>query len=399
MPLNAQLPLLTQTPDLSPALNQALFIQDRQREIERQKKEAPLRQQLLEAQVKGAGAQNQLTEAQLQELKDSHDMKSIVYGALSVKPLLENGNTDGALAALMARREQIRARGGNTADTDEVISQLQSGDAKGALANLNSAISLGTQMGILKQGPQQPDNVQSLIAAGYKPNTPEFRDALFKLEGRDTSMTPYQSAQIAIDQEKNRIERDKLNQGPDGPQTFKQATQLRNEFIDQSKEYRLQNEAIGRIAASAKDPSAAGDLSLIFNYMKVLDPGSTVREGEFATAQNAGGVPDRAIAAYNKVLSGERLSTTQRADFVDRANKIYRQAQGQHKKRESEYTRLAQQNRIDPKNVIVDLSSYQPESDQAAPPDAQPTIQEGQTATNPQTGEKLIFRGGQWQKP
>ena len=78
-----------------------------------------------------------------------------------------------------------------------------------------------------------------------------------------------------------------------------------------------------RILAAAEDPSAAGDLALIFNFMKVLDPGSTVREGEFATAQNSGGVAERFRAQYNQVLEGERLADSQRNDFVDRANKLF----------------------------------------------------------------------------
>lgn len=145
--------------------------------------------------------------------------------------------------------------------------------------------------------------------------------------------------------------------------TFKNASELRKEFINQSKDYSLQNDAIGRIASAAKDPSAAGDLALIFSFMKVQDPGSTVREGEFATAQNAGGVPDRVMAAYNKVLSGERLAPAQRADFVNTANKLFAQSKAQHKKRESEYTRLAKQNQIDPANVVVDFSTYQPDQE------------------------------------
>ena len=55
-------------------------------------------------------------------------------------------------------------------------------------------------------------------------------------------------------------------------------------------------EAYGRIHA-AKDapPSGASDIALLYGYMKVLDPGSTVREGEFATASNAGGIPDKIV--------------------------------------------------------------------------------------------------------
>jgi len=34
--------------------------------------------------------------------------------------------------------------------------------------------------------------------------------------------------------------------------------------------------------------------------MKILDPGSVVREGEFATAQNSAGIPERIRAKYNR---------------------------------------------------------------------------------------------------
>ena len=76
------------------------------------------------------------------------------------------------------------------------------------------------------------------------------------------------------------------------------------------------------ISSAAQNPSAAGDLSLIFQYMKVLDPGSTVREGEFANAQNAAGVPDRIRNLFNNWSKGQRLDEKQRQDFITQAKKI-----------------------------------------------------------------------------
>lgn len=78
-----------------------------------------------------------------------------------------------------------------------------------------------------------------------------------------------------------------------------------------------------KINQAASNPSAAGDLALIFNYMKMLDPGSVVREGEFANAQNAGGITTKVRAQYNNILNGQRLTPEQRADFVDQSRKIY----------------------------------------------------------------------------
>jgi hypothetical protein len=109
----------------------------------------------------------------------------------------------------------------------------------------------------------------------------------------------------------------------------KNQTSLRKEFntLDSVKAISSQVAAFGRIVASAEDPSAAGDLALIFNYMKILDPGSTVREGEFANAQNSGGIDDKSIALYNSVINGTRLSQTQRDDFLKRASMLYQEAE------------------------------------------------------------------------
>ncbi len=104
---------------------------------------------------------------------------------------------------------------------------------------------------------------------------------------------------------------------------------FRKEYNDQTKGYQEVKSAFGRVKAS--EDSAVGDLSLIFGYMKMLDPGSVVREGEFATAQNATGVPERVMNIYNKVVSGERLNAGQRKAFKGQAEKLYQTAAEQEK--------------------------------------------------------------------
>lgn len=53
--------------------------------------------------------------------------------------------------------------------------------------------------------------------------------------------------------------------------------------------------------------------------------------------------------------------------------------------------------RLVPKQVPAGLPADKPAAPGAAPsPAAAGTIQEGQTATNPQTGEKIVYKGGQW---
>ena len=113
--------------------------------------------------------------------------------------------------------------------------------------------------------------------------------------------------------------------------------------------------AYGRVQEAAKNPSAAGDLALIFNYMKMLDPGSTVREGEFANAQNAGGIPDRVQSYYNSLLNGERLSPDQRADFLNKASGQYKSQMNVQRRVDDQYSTLAGKAGVSREDVIVDF--------------------------------------------
>jgi len=131
---------------------------------------------------------------------------------------------------------------------------------------------------------------------------------------------------------------------------------VRGEYTGQLKDFVNVRDAFGRVAAAAEDPSAAGDLALIFNYMKMLDPGSVVREQEFANAQNAAGVPERIRAAYNNALKGERLTDNTRADFLDRAGRLFSTQLDSANKTREVYGGLADQYGFDRNRVTPDLS-------------------------------------------
>jgi hypothetical protein len=89
--------------------------------------------------------------------------------------------------------------------------------------------------------------------------------------------------------------------------------------------------------------------------MKLLDPGSTVREGEFATAEQAAGLPARIVNLYNKAYSGQRLGDDQRQDFVGRAVKLYQNAEQQVKALEEQYRGFASEEGLNPMRAIPNL--------------------------------------------
>lgn len=104
----------------------------------------------------------------------------------------------------------------------------------------------------------------------------------------------------------------------------KTETALRNEFIKRPevKRYQEIRAQFERVKQGADANNASGDIALVFSFMKMLDPGSVVRESEFATAQNAAGVPDQVRNMYNKVLSGTRLWQDQRVEFKTTAENL-----------------------------------------------------------------------------
>jgi hypothetical protein len=136
--------------------------------------------------------------------------------------------------------------------------------------------------------------------------------------------------------------------------TFGRENTLRSQYLDKTKEYTGIAQAYSKVDAAAKDPSAAGDLSLIFGYMKILDPASVVRETEFANAQNAAGVPDQIRNLWNRALRGERLNENQRDDFVNSAKKIVASQKGQLDNLNKQYIDIAAAYQLDPTKIVID---------------------------------------------
>jgi uncharacterized protein YaiI (UPF0178 family) len=143
---------------------------------------------------------------------------------------------------------------------------------------------------------------------------------------------------------------------------------LGKRFEGLSKDYLKQRDSFARVKASAQEPSAAGDLALIFNYMKILDPGSVVRESEFANAAATGSFGERLKAAGQKIIAGERLSDEMRKDFLNRAGKLFNEAQKIHDDRKKQFRGLADRWGLKPENVVIDVRFGEPEAPTGASP-------------------------------
>ena len=139
--------------------------------------------------------------------------------------------------------------------------------------------------------------------------------------------------------------------------SFANEDKLRDEHQKLSGTFISVRDAYGRILSNAEEQTAASDLSLIFNYMKMLDPGSVVREGEFANAQNSAGVPDQIKAKYNSILRGERLAKDTRKDFIQTAQDLYKTQSASQRYLDNNYRNLANAYDLDPNKVVLDFGS------------------------------------------
>ena len=73
-------------------------------------------------------------------------------------------------------------------------------------------------------------------------------------------------------------------------------------------------------ARNAKD--GVGDLAMVFSFMKMLDPGSVVRESEFSAAQNTAGLLQKLRVAAAQIKEGDLLSDEQRTSFLELSKKF-----------------------------------------------------------------------------
>jgi hypothetical protein len=136
--------------------------------------------------------------------------------------------------------------------------------------------------------------------------------------------------------------------------SFKNDEQLRGEFTRNMEPFVKLAQAFEKVQVAALNPSGAGDISLIYGYMKILDPGSTVMQGEQASAQNAGSVPESIRAKYNSIIAGDKLDPNVRADFLNQARLIVESQRTMANDVRDRYSELARAYGLKPEQIVFD---------------------------------------------
>lgn len=275
--------------------------------------------------------QRELFKAKLENalgIKNEKHLKAMAIDDRKGAVMLEQGMFD-ALGDLNNNRlKAIKKHGGDTKHTDariELLERVKGGDQE-ALTELTQSYAAGELGAVLSFPDILPRTEEHKKALGMMakqaeviPQSAVSEENTITVRKPDGSFENVPVGGIKKPESLKDLDRTlKLENDK-----FVRAKKIRDEIDILSKDFIKIEDAWDRIQAAGKSPTAAGDLALIFNYMKMLDPGSVVRESEFATAEDSRSLPEGMRARVEKIRTGERLGPNQRKDFLDRAQKLY----------------------------------------------------------------------------
>lgn len=154
-----------------------------------------------------------------------------------------------------------------------------------------------------------------------------------------------------------------LAQGaPDLQDAFGNEKDLYSQYTssDPVKTYETVKGGYERVRQSAALQTGAGDMGLIYGYMKMLDPGSVVRETEFAMAAQAGSYGEQIQGLVSRLVNGERLPESVRQQFVDAADGIYQDTAANLSGINDQFTQRASAYGVEPSSFLRTPEVYQP---------------------------------------
>jgi hypothetical protein len=178
----------------------------------------------------------------------------------------------------------------------------------------------------------------------------------------------------------------------DPKERYAASKDLRTEYNKRTGDLTESRINYDKMLESAKIQAGLGDVALITAFMKMLDPGSTVRDSEFATARDTAGLRASLENYLEKVKTGEFLSDSQRKVFTDLAGKYLEAAEKDGAKTRKSMEGIVDRLGLNPADVFVDVVE---EAEAAAFPKI--TTQEEFDALP--SGSVFIENGQQYRKP
>lgn len=151
--------------------------------------------------------------------------------------------------------------------------------------------------------------------------------------------------------EKARFDREDVNQ------LFTKEQGLQKDFTEETKNYRDVAQAYGNLK-SLSDASLRGDpkaqLGVLESYMKMVNPGASIRPGVIQVASAASGLSDKFAHAYNDILAHGAKGNAEMRFYLNDAEKVLKSQRDQYQKVETQTRSRADRWGVDPSHVVND---------------------------------------------
>lgn len=160
------------------------------------------------------------------------------------------------------------------------------------------------------------------------------------------------------------------------PGSFDDTSKLRNEFTglpayknmaQAAPVYQSMRDAAGR-------NTKAADLNIVYGLGKIMDPGSVVREGEIAMANNAQGWQEKLNGIIGQINSEGGLTPAGRERLMAEAHSRISAYKQQYDLDAGRYKGITERNRINKDDVIPDFGTFEPWT---APNNGEPIVIDG----------------------
>lgn len=187
-----------------------------------------------------------------------------------------------------------------------------------------------TAMGLSADGTYQQNTRTGQVTAVTSAEATPTEIRLLKATG-----TPVTMANIMAIRKSGAVQ---VNMG-EGQKGFENESNLKKMFSSEPiyKDFSDMQAAYKQVQSSLKQENPIGDVAAATKIMKLLDPGSVVRESELGISMAAAGKMDRLQNYVQNWTSGTKLTPTQRQDFQNLANELYAAAGQTYNMKRNEY--------------------------------------------------------------
>lgn len=250
-------------------------------------------------------------------------------------------NNDARIAVLQRRAERLAAAGyqQEAQTTLALIQSLRRGEAARPVEIADPTSPTGRRL------------VQPQEAYGQPAPGPADRNAQFVDLGEDG---PQGAGRYRVNQDGTftRVAAVPTQSDPTSA-PFNRENQLRDEFTRLTGDFRVVQTAYQNIRTAGASQTGAGDMSMLYSFVKLLDPQSVVRESEFAAAAASGSFGERIQGAVQRILNGERLPDSLRESFLDEARNLFNSQRRNFDRTSETYRDLARRNNLNPENIVL----------------------------------------------